>query len=61
MEPLQRKNVLCCLLFILSLILTQRAFNITGNAWVLHCLRVLGDNTKEQATSSVYVKNGSVT
>ena len=28
MEPLQRKNVLCCLLFILSLILTQRALTL---------------------------------
>ena len=28
MEPLQRKNVLCCLLFILSLILTQRVLTL---------------------------------
>ena len=28
MEPLQRKNVLCCLLFILSLILTQSVLTL---------------------------------
>ena len=37
----------------------SESFNITGKAWVLHCLRVLGDKTKEQATSSELKIDGS--
>ena len=37
----------------------SESFNITGNAQVLHCLRVLGDKTKEQVTSSELKIDGS--
>ena len=61
MEPLQRKNVLLCWLLVFVFKINSESFNTTENAEALHCLRELGDNTKEQAISSVFVENGSAT
>ena len=59
MKPLQRKNVLCCLLFILSLILTQRVLTLQEMHRYFIVYEYLATKQKEQATSSELKIDGS--